>query len=115
MSTRVSGAFHAVYMPIVGRTEALRLQWNCVSFRDAGEKVKEKKICVCFYKGHCCKNAQGEKRQRVKMSKSIFSRIADKGGGRQGEIAANQEDDARTGDAWYCWWPQGVNGFGDNW
>lgn len=56
MSTRVSGAFHAVYMPIVGRTEALRLQWNCVSFRDAGEKAKEKKtMCVCFYKGHWCK------------------------------------------------------------
>lgn len=49
MSTRVSGAFHAVYMPIVGRTEALRLQWNCVSFRDAGEKAKEKKHYVCVF------------------------------------------------------------------
>lgn len=45
-----SGASRAVYVPIVGRTGALRLRWNCASFRDAGEKkAKEKKKCVCVF------------------------------------------------------------------
>lgn len=47
------------------------------------------------FNGHRSKSAQGEKRQHDKTQKSIYQGVVEKGGGRGGEVAARQEDDAR--------------------